>query len=83
MFGFRILEPLQQNRLKRQLNVDNLPRDFHLNVQKSMFQDILFPNKDATKDMKAGKKSPSNWVSRKVNEYFFAPTQNPYYHMEE
>jgi hypothetical protein len=63
--------------------VDNLPRDFHLNVQKSMFQDILFPNKDTTKDMKPAKKSVANWVVDKVNEYFFAPVHNPYNHMEE
>ncbi|CAO3675097.1 unnamed protein product [Umbelopsis ramanniana] len=79
----KILEPLQQNRLKRQLNVDNLPRDFHLNVQKSMFQDILFPNKDTTKDMKPAKKSVANWIVDKANEYFFAPAHNPYSHMEE
>lgn len=48
-----------------------------------MFQDILFPNKDATKDVKPAKKSVANWVVDKANEYFFAPAQNPYSHMEE
>jgi hypothetical protein len=82
-FDFRILEPLNHNHLMRQLKLANLPRDFHLNVQKSMFQDILFPDKEAPKDVKPVKTLSEYWIVKKVNEYFFAPAPNSYSHMAE
>jgi hypothetical protein len=72
----RILVPLQQNRLTRQLRVETLPREFNLDVKKSMFQEILFPVQQSQPDTKKAGRLSQMWIVRKCHEYFFEPPKN-------